>query len=243
MLTHDLKSARLQGMAVAMHHWLSDPANAGRSALECVEGLLAIEQQQVSDKRLAAFQQRHRLPPHLTLGAFRASVQTGLEGRRLRDLRTLAWLDMGQNLVITGPTRSGKTHLAAGFASDAVLAGRTVKFVRVPDLLAQITPTHSQASVEKVIESLARAHLLVLDDFAVDVATVAQTAWLRRLLDRRSGRKGAVIVTAIPHVDEWGQFFENPVAAEGIFGRLEERAHLITLKRPGSQRGPDGQGT
>lgn len=70
---------------------------------------------------------------------------------------------------------------------------------------------------------------LVLDGLATDGATADRTSWLRRLLERRAARKGAVVVTSIAEPDERGQFFDNPTAAEGIHGRLTQQAHEVSL--------------
>jgi DNA replication protein DnaC len=233
-LTSELREMRLPGMALALEHWAQDPRNAEGAPLDCVAGLIAAQRQMAGDRRLSTFQSRHRLPPHMTLGAFQAGTARGLAMRQFNELKTLGWLDAGKNLVITGPSCSGKTHLAAGLAQEAISRGHKVKLEKVPEMLAAMSDEHTDKAIHALVDRLARPRLLVLDDFAVERANERQTAWLRRLMDRRVGR-GVTIATATAELDEWGAFFDNPVSAEGIFGRLVDGSLRVQLRRP--QRG------
>ena len=237
-LTSELRAMRLPGMALALEHWAQDPRNADGAPLDCVAGLIAAQRQMAGDRRLATFQSRHRLPPHMALSAFQAGAARGITVRQFNELKTLGWLDAGKNLVITGPGRSGKTHLAAGLAQEAIGHGHKIKLEKVPELLAAMSDEQTDKAIHTMIERLARPRLLILDDFAVERANERQTAWLRRLMDRRSCR-GVTVATATADLDEWGAFFDNPVAAEGIFGRLVDGALRIQLKRPGRGKADD----
>lgn len=236
-LTHDLRAMRLPGMAAALQRWVEDPTNAERSALDCVHHLVSTQQAMSQHRRTEGFHVRFRVPPQMTLAAFEPSNGRGLSPRRFHHLEALAWLDAGQNIVISGPSQTGKTHLAVGLALEAYAAGHTVHVQRVPELLAQLASNPDAKANATLIERLSRPVVLVLDDLATDVATADQTSWIRRLLERRAARKGAVVVTSICDPDEWGQFFDNPAAADGIQGRLTHNAHEITLKRRATAKG------
>jgi DNA replication protein DnaC len=235
-LTHDLRAMRLLGMAVALQRWVEDPTNAERSALDCVHHLVSTQREMSQHRRTEGFHVRFRVPPQMTLAAFEPSNGRGISPQRFRHLEGLAWLDAGQNVVVTGPSQTGKTHLAVGLALQAYAAGHTVHIQRVPELLAQLAASPDAKASAALVERLSRPVVLVLDDLATDVATADQTSWLRRLLERRAARKGAVIVTSIADPDEWSQFFDNPAAADGIHGRLTHNAHEVSLKRRGAAK-------
>lgn len=237
-LTSELRAMRLPGMALALEHWEQDLRNANGAPLDCVAALIAAQRQMAGDRRLATFQSRHRLPPHMALSAFQAGAARGITVRQFNELKTLGWLDAGKNMVITGPSCSGKTHLAAGLAQEAINHGHKVRMEKVPELLAAMSDELTDKAIHSMIERLARPRLLILDDFAVERANERQTAWLRRLMDRRVGR-GVTIATATAELDEWGAFFDNPVSAEGIFGRLVDGALRVQLRRPGPGKADD----
>jgi len=228
-LTSDLRSMRLPGMALALERWVADPANSDRCALECVTNLIAAQREMRDAKRASSFQSRSRLAPHLTSGAFDPSNARGLSARQFQHLVSLAWLDARQDLVLTGPSRSGKTHLAAALAQEALNGGRTVRFERVPELLARLAEHADAAYGNALIVTLARPELLVLDDIATDMANSEQTTWLRRMIERRENR-GAIIATSIADPEEWNAFFDNKAGADGIHGRLTDGGHEVTLK-------------
>lgn len=235
-LIHDLRAMRLPGMAAAIQRWVDEPANSERAALDCVQLMVHTQREMNQHRRAEGFHVRFRVPPQMTLAAFEPSVARGLGPQRFRHLAGLAWLDAGQNVVLSGPSQAGKTHLAVGLALEAYCAGHTVHIQRVPELLAQLASNADAKANAALIERLSRPTVLVLDDLATDVATADQTSWMRRLLERRAGRAGAVIVTSICDPDEWAQFFDNPAAADGIHGRLTHNAHEVTLKRRGAPK-------
>jgi DNA replication protein DnaC len=79
---------------------------------------------------------------------FESMEPTGRDGfvdapsfRRAKDVaQTYSHDPMGW-LVISGPSGTGKTHLAAAIANRLIAGGRPAKFVSVPDLLDHMRAT------------------------------------------------------------------------------------------------------
>ncbi|SDF26714.1 ATP-binding protein [Dyella sp. 333MFSha] len=228
-LLASLRSLRLPGMALALEQWVSEPKNAGRCSLECVAALISGQQNVSAAVRTERFRRKAVLPDGLVIDSWQPSEMRGLPPARLRHLETLAWLDRCQNLVITGPTRSGKTHLVCGLARRAVNQGRSVHFARVPELLTTLEQ-QSAANRERTFRQLGRYDLVILDDFALEPATAEATFLLWQVVDRRERWQRATIVASPRAVDEWDDRFADPTIASGIFGRLLMGAHEITLR-------------
>lgn len=225
-----LRSLRMPGMALALEHWVADPANADRCSLECVAELVAQQRNVAASLRAERFRKKAVLPAGLVMANWEPSASRGLAAAKLRHLETLAWLDRRQNLIITGPTQSGKTHLASGLTQMAVDRGRSAHYARVPELLSVLHDHREAKTLTTFLKHLARFDLLVLDDFALERASVKDTYLLRRVVDVRERGNGAVIVISPRAVDEWDGLFADPSAASGIFGRLLTSAHDIELK-------------
>lgn len=229
-LIGSLRSLRVPGMALALEHWVADPANADRCSLECVAEMISQQRNVAAGLRAERFRRKAVLPAGLVTANWEPSASRGLTAAKLRHLETLAWLDRRQNLVVTGPTQSGKTHLAFGLTQIAVDRGRSAHYVRVPELVSVLHDHQEAKTLATFLKHLARFDLLVLDDFALERASVEDTYLIRRVVDVRERGNGAMIVISPRTVDEWDGLFSDASAASGIFGRMLTSAHDIELK-------------
>lgn len=83
-------------------------------------------------------------------------------------LATLAWMERRRNLILTGESRSGRTHLACGLAAEAVRRGWTARYVHYLLLLKQCETTHRRGEVDLFTQEVTRPALLVIEEFAFD---------------------------------------------------------------------------
>lgn len=100
-------------------------------------------------------------------------------------------------LVFTGPSASGKTHLAAAIANRCIDRGQTVFFMFVPDFLDHLRATFSPESTvpyDELFQQLRNAPVLVLDDLGAH----SSTSWAReKLLQVFNHRFNAQLPTVI----------------------------------------------
>jgi DNA replication protein DnaC len=87
--------------------------------------------------------ERRRKAAHLPLkndlGAYDKQAENGLTLTRINQLRELNWLDQGFNLMLLGPSGTGKTFLAAGLADDAMEKGYKTYFKTMEYLTSMLT--------------------------------------------------------------------------------------------------------
>jgi DNA replication protein DnaC len=81
----------------------------------------------------------------------------------------------------------------------------------------------------RLLKTLARVELLILDDWGLAPLTPEQGRHLLEVLDDRHGRSSTVVTSQLP-VDHWHEMIGNPTVADAILDRLVHNAHRLILK-------------
>jgi DNA replication protein DnaC len=161
------------------------------------------------------------------------SIKTGIERNLDRALITrLAdgrWISQGKNLLITGPTGAGKSFLASALGKQACLLGYSTLYFNCNRLWAQLRQARSKGSYEKELRAMAKAELLVLDDFGLMKLEVADRLSFLELLEDRWGKTSTVVVSQRPFAT-WHELLGEPTIADAICDRLFSNAEKIELK-------------
>lgn len=153
----------------------------------------------------------------------------GLDRAFVGDLLTSQWMLQHQNLLITGPTGTGKTWLACAFAVQAARRGFTVGYRRLGRLLEDMEIAHADGSIRKLRQQLAKLQLLILDDFGLDSLTARGRSDLLELLDDRVGSGSTIVAGQLP-IKGWHSFINDPAMADAILDRLIHSSLKLTLK-------------
>ena len=138
------------------------------------------------------------------------------------------WINRYENLLITGATGLGKSWLACALGHKACRDNRSVIYHRVPRLFEALALARGDGRYARFLKSLARAQLLILDDWGLSVLTAAERRDLLEILDDRHGHASTVVTSQVP-VDTWHEVIGDPTLADAILDRLVHNAHRLQL--------------
>lgn len=225
-----LHAANLGPMAQALEAWIADAQNQRKPHTECVTVLAEALLQHRLASRTRSFQRRAVLGAAATMADVHVGDARGLSAQLLGNLGTCDWVRQGHTVVVTGPTQVGKSFLAAALAQEAVVQRLTTEYVRVPDWLAGCADAPTSKAVSDHIDGWVKPALVVLDDFATEPATLEESHWLRRLLDRRQRNPGkaTLVVSPVP-MEAWDSQFACPLAADALVSRCSRAMAVIRL--------------
>ncbi len=204
---------KLYGMAQAFEEQLATPSTH-EFAFEERFALLVDRERLYRDN-----QRRLRLLRRARLKVAQACVEDidykaarGLDKRQIATLANGEWIERGQNLLITGATGSGKTWLACAFAQQACRQGRSVLYWRMPRLFEELRIAHGDGSFMKLLRNVAKASLIVLDDWGLFGLSTQDRADLLEILDDRVSLRATLIASQLP-VDAWHSYLGEPMVS------------------------------
>lgn len=170
----------------------------------------------------------------------------GLDRALLARLSEGAWIRQGHHVLITGPTGVGKTYLACALAQKACRDGVGAFYVRMPRLVADLDAARAEGRHRRVLDSLVRKPLLILDDWGLTGFTDELRRDLLELVEERHDRRSIIITSQFP-VEKWHDLIGDPTLADAILDRIVHKAHKIAMKgasmRKTRNNGPEGEGT
>src|SRR5262249_37279068 len=180
-----LAKLKLHGMLGALQRQLSDP---DVSALRFEERLNLLLQHELAERDNYRLTQRLRvaaLPQPACLEDLDNRLPRNLDPALLATVRDLGWIGRHLNVLITGPTGIGKSFIAAALAHAACRANYCVRCFRLPRLIDELARAHAFQRRSSFLRSLARADLLLIDDFAIAPLSDQSKRDLLEILDDR----------------------------------------------------------
>lgn len=224
-----LQMLKLSGMYEALNEQLNSPDIEHMSFDERL-GLMVDREMTVRDnRRLKTRLKNARLRQHACMEDIDFRHPRGLKRELFQQLLGSGWIKDHQNVIITGPTGVGKTWLACALAQKACRDGYTVQYQRLPRLLQDLSLARADGRYLKIMTTLAKTDLLLLDDWGLAPLNESQRRDLLELFEDRHNLKSTLITSQMP-VDHWHELIGDPTLADAILDRLIHNAHRVPLK-------------
>jgi DNA replication protein DnaC len=201
-----------------------------------IEHVLAEEVAHKTESRIARRVQQSGLVERKTLEAFDWNFQPCLDKDFIVELGRLDFVRRHDDLIITGESGTGKSHILKAFGLRACEQQLTVRYARCVDLLDDLHAGLADQTYPNRLKAWARPALLIIDDVGLgqvrkraDEPTAAHT--LYNLIDRRHGHATTAITSNIK-LSNWGRYLGDATVAKAILDRLAMQAIRIDIDGP-----------
>ena len=189
----------------------------GKTHVEFLHDLLAREVQERDSKDFQRRLKAAALPVRHNLDLFDHNYSQGITAPRLRDLRRLGWLEQNYNLILRGPSGTGKTFIAAGLVYEAVGQGYKAYMVTMEDVINTIKMKSLMPSAMSAYNRLLKADLVAIDDIMLFPVKKEDAAGFFNLINTNKAPT------------EWAKTLDDEVLASAILDRLLYHCEVIKL--------------
>lgn len=224
-----LRALKLTGMQKALITQMELPGRDSFTFDERFGLLVDAEHTERENRRMQGRLKRARLRQNAAIEDIDLRHPRGLDNALLLCLAGCDWIRQRRNVIITGPTGTGKSYLACALGNKACREGYRVLYYRVALLFQELALARADKRYTAALRALARADLLVLDDWGTVSLTDEQRRDLFEVIEDRYERSATLIAAQLP-VKHWHETIGDPTIADAVLDRLVHNAYTITLK-------------
>jgi len=228
-IENQFKQLRLQGMHITWKALMETRQHHELSFVEGLEVLLQAEAQDRTNRRFERLTKTARFRYQATIEELNFNTSRGINTSQVTELATGGYLAKGESVLITGSTGCGKSFLASALGHQACSQGSKVLYFNTQKLLMQTKMSRLDGSFLKFFEKLAKANLLILDDFGLSHLDKLQQMDLMEIIEDRHGQSSTIIASQLP-VGSWYEIIGEATIADAILDRLVHTSHRIELK-------------
>ena len=157
-----------------------------------------------------------------------------LDRAKVMELSNCTWVDAARNLIITGASGAGKSWMACALGVAACNAFKTVRYVRLPELLDTLCIAKGETWA-KMRKRYIACDLLIVDDWLLETISPSQTREVLEIVEARH-RKGSLILCSQFAPSGWRAKLGDNAMADAVVDRLVFNSHVMHIEGTESMR-------
>ena len=237
-----LKAMKLTAMAAELEHQLEDSSTYGTLGFEERLGLLVdAEWNRRQANKLARYiKASHFSAPNATIEGIEYYEDRKLDKAEILRFATCKYIEDGHHIILKGASGNGKTYLACALGHAACRKFKSVRYIRMPELLDELSVAKGCGTLKKAIKTYQKVDLLILDEWLIRTLTPQESYDLLEIAESRC-EKGSMIFCTQYDPDEWYERItpdpnvDSPIS-EAIMDRIIHNSYDVLIQGKISMR-------
>lgn len=169
-----------------------------------------------------------KLPMSCNLNLYDYASDNGIEKQQMNQLRELGWMEQNFNIILMGPSGTGKTYIAAGLCFDAVDKGYRAYFKTMGELVQVLKMKDITRTAAIEYKRIMKSHLLVIDDIMMFPIEQQDAIAFFNLVNELH-HKTSLIITTNKSPKQWVDVLKDGVLITALLDRILHRCEVIKL--------------
>jgi len=146
-------------------------------------------------------------------------------------LAECAFISDKRNVIIHSATGAGKSYVSQAIGNAACRKGRSVRYVRHPDMARETAIARSNGGLYECMDAFSSVDLLVLDDLFLTETPMQAVTDLLEIVESRIG-KGSLLIASQLTPEEWHLRIDTKIIADALLDRIVHNSHVIEIVGP-----------
>lgn len=158
-----------------------------------------------------------------------------LDKSQIERLASCQYIAEKHNIIIMGASGAGKSYLSCAFGIEACKQYYTVKYIRLPELLADLAVARGEGIYKRVINQYRKVNLLILDEWMLVSLTETESRDLLEIIHARHKRASTIFCSQFSPAGWHGKIGETTLA-DAILDRIVHDSYTIEIHGSESDR-------
>jgi len=227
---------KFSAMAKELELQLRDPAAYAQLSFDDRLGLLVNSEwnRRQANKLVRRIREAHLNIPSATMEGIEYYEDRRLDKAEMVRFAACLYIEEAHHIILQGAAGCGKTYIACALGNAACRKLKTVRYVRMPELLDELTIARAENQFRKVTKAYAKTDLLILDEWLMRPLTLQQSYDLFEIIEART-KHGSTIFCTQHEPDGWYERInadatqDSPIS-DAIMDRIVHNAYVISLE-------------
>lgn len=212
----------------ALRALLVENTKARASPTDTVERLVALERNERDRRNLDRRTRSATLGSFKPLDAFDWSWPRAIDKALYEQLCTLDFVEAGDNVLLRGPSGTGKTTLAQNLGLLALQKGYRVRFSTLAAALADLLKQESLPALDRRLRRYTSPDLLILDEIGYLPQDSRSADLLYNIISRRH-ESGSIVVSTNLAFKQWSTIFPGAACVVALVDRFSHHCHVVDI--------------